>query len=60
MLKHEAFQNIFLIIKMNRFWNFPGGTVDKNPPVNAGDSGSIPGQEGSTCHGQLKSRSCNH
>ena len=22
---------------------FPGGTVDKNPPANAGDMGSIPG-----------------
>ena len=24
---------------------FPGGSVVKNPPANAGDSGSIPGQE---------------
>ena len=24
-------------------WDFPGGTVDKNLPANAGDSGSIPG-----------------
>ena len=24
-------------------WDFPGGTVDKNPPANAGDTGSIPG-----------------
>ena len=23
--------------------NFPGGSVDKNPPANAGDMGSIPG-----------------
>ena len=23
--------------------DFPGGTVDKNPPANAGDLGSIPG-----------------
>ena len=23
--------------------DFPGGTVDKNPPANAGDKGSIPG-----------------
>ena len=23
--------------------DFPGGTVDKNPPANAGDTGSIPG-----------------
>ena len=24
-------------------WDFPGGTVDKKLPVNAGDMGSIPG-----------------
>ena len=24
-------------------FDFPGGTVDKNPPANAGDLGSIPG-----------------
>ena len=23
--------------------NFPGGSVVKNPPANAGDSGSVPG-----------------
>ena len=23
---------------------FPGGTMDKNPPANARDTGSIPGQ----------------
>ena len=26
-----------------RYWDFPGGTVVKNLPVNAGDMGSIPG-----------------
>ena len=25
-------------------WDFPGGPVVKNPPSNAGDMGSIPGQ----------------
>ena len=25
--------------------NFPGGSVVKNPPANAGDSGSVPGME---------------
>ena len=25
-------------------WDFPGGTVVKNPSFNAGDTGSIPGQ----------------
>ena len=24
-------------------WDFPGGAVVKNPPSNAGDTGSIPG-----------------
>ena len=27
--------------------DFPGGTVGKNPPANAGDTGSIPGPGGS-------------
>ena len=31
-----------LLFKKN-LQNFPGGTVDENPPVNAGDMGSIPG-----------------
>ena len=26
-------------------WDFPGGSVVKNPPANAGDTGSIPGPE---------------
>ena len=26
-----------------QFRDFPGGTVVKNPPANAGDMGSIPG-----------------
>ena len=25
------------------WWDLPGGTVVKNPPANAGDTGSIPG-----------------
>ena len=25
------------------YWGFPGGTVVKNPPANAGDSGLSPG-----------------
>ena len=27
----------------NVSWDFPGGTVDKNPPANAGDMGLIAG-----------------
>ena len=30
---------------------FPGGSVVKNPPTNAGDVGSIPGLEGSPGEG---------
>ena len=39
-------------------WNFPGGPVVKNPPSNAGDAGSIPGQETKIPHatGQLSLR----
>ena len=29
-------------LKMYRIRDFPGGTVVKNPPANAGDMGSIP------------------
>ena len=29
--------------KTLRFRDFPGGAVVKNPPANAGDTGSIPG-----------------
>ena len=25
------------------YWDFPGGAVVKNPPANAGDTGSSPG-----------------
>ena len=28
---------------LRSFRGFPGGTVVKNPPANAGDAGSIPG-----------------
>ena len=33
---------------------FPGGAVVKNPPANAGDTGSIPGWEDPTCRGATK------
>ena len=29
---------------ISNFWDFPGGAVVKNPPSNAGDMGSSPGQ----------------
>ena len=41
-------------------WDFPGGTVDRNLPANAGDKGSIPGPEDSTCHGGTKPTNHNY
>ena len=43
-----------LSIKCARFWDFPGGTVVKNPPTSAGDAGLILVQEDPTCHGTTK------
>ena len=37
----QQFNNKQPNLKMGR--DFPGGTVVKNPPANAGDTGSIPG-----------------
>ena len=34
-MEHHSFKNFV--------WGFPGGAVDKNPPANAGDTGSSPG-----------------
>ena len=31
------------VYEKERYWDFPGGTVVKNPSANAGDTGSIPG-----------------
>ena len=33
----------FLQIKKTYFWGFPGGSVVKNPPANAGNMNLIPG-----------------
>ena len=43
-------------IKIILLRNFPGGPVVKNPPSNAGDAGSIPGQGTKIPHavGQLR------
>ena len=30
-------------ISRKKYWDFPGGTVVKNPPASAGDAGSSPG-----------------
>ena len=32
-----------LIYQKLGFWDFPGGAVVKNPPTDAGDTGSSPG-----------------
>ena len=32
-----------LVVNSGWVWGFPGGTVVKNPTVNAGDTGSSPG-----------------
>ena len=34
--------------------DFPGGTVDKKPPVSGGDMGSVPGFADFTCRGTTK------
>ena len=49
-----AVKNI-LLLKMT-YRDFPGGPVVKNPPSNAGDTGSIPGQRTKIPHaaGQLR------
>ena len=31
------------LLNIKGFVDFPGGIADKNPPANAGDTGSIPG-----------------
>ena len=43
------------MLKNRQNWHFPGGPVVKNPPINAGDEGSIPGQGTKMSHasGQL-------
>ena len=33
------------VIKKELLGGFPGGSVVKSPPANAGDMGSIPGEE---------------
>ena len=38
----EILNKIFKTLKKDD-WDFPGGAVVKNPPANAGDTGSSPG-----------------
>ena len=39
----KAFYSIEMILLRSRAQGFPGGSVVKDLPANAGDSGSIPG-----------------
>ena len=41
-------------------WDIHGGTVDKNPPANAEDTGSIPSLEDPSCCGATKSMCHNY
>ena len=41
-----------------RKWNFAGGTVDKNPPANAGNMVLIPGP--GRCHMSLSKKPVQH
>ena len=41
--KHNILSIKVLISKTRQKGTYPGGTVVKNPPANAGDTGSIPG-----------------
>ena len=43
MLTVFEWTDLEVSIYEKRLWGFPGGTVVKNPPAHAGDTGSIPG-----------------
>ena len=49
---------LFSLINKKNYRDFPAGPVVKNPPYNAGDTGSIPGQGTKIPHavGQLSPR----
>ena len=38
-------REVIEVIKKELLGGFPGGSVVKSPPANAGDMGSIPGEE---------------
>ena len=45
-LKFPSIKKSFFCLKIQiSLWDFPGGLAVKNPPCNAGDIGSISGQE---------------
>ena len=41
--KARVFKRTEFLKNKRRVGDFPGGTVVKNPPTNAGDTGSLPG-----------------
>ena len=47
-------ENIIEAPQKSKNWDFPGGTVVKNPSANAGDTGSALVWEDPTCHGAMK------
>ena len=48
-MKYMSVGNNLLCNNILKIEGFPGGAVVKNPPANAGDTGSIPAQEDPTC-----------
>ena len=48
--KFKDFINGSFFLQKEVYRDFPGGPVVKNPPSNAGDAGSIPGQETKILH----------
>ena len=43
MWKWLAYKNLLTQLQLKMLMNFLSGTMDRNPPANAGDVGSIPG-----------------
>ena len=43
MTNHNGEEYFFLNVYKREIWDFPGGTVVRNPPAHAGDAGLIPG-----------------
>ena len=41
--KKKMINDLYLLSFINFVLGFPGGSVVKNPPANAGDTGLIPG-----------------
>ena len=52
-------EKTFLKLKIS-LGGFPGGAVVRNPPANAGDTGSCPVREESTCRAAARPVSHNY